>query len=492
MDNKTLRNIARYGVLYLFSNLNFSEDSDRGEPKSGQPVYEEPKPGQQIYEEPKPGQQVYEEPKPGQQIYEEPKPGQQIYEEPKSGQQIHEEPKPGEPVLEKPSSNKTKRFPTPYFNIPKDYVLITGKNEEHNKRTYRLDNGGYNLGKKLPDTPPEYLFKPDYYDNNNGAYYSDDKDFSYYTLKSGDSIASIAKNLKVPTNYLLKLNGITNPTKLRPGQKIKFKNLKRLNLYPEYTSRHAVGTMEHEGLKLDAYVDSNGRVTIGYGRAPTDGSLKLGTKITNEKALEYWDEDMGDVVNILRTSLTNGGLTLEQINALADIGYHKGPSYLRNKIIPLINKGKLNDADNAMWNDTMIKTPKKDNKNSQNANSIDREDQGNIYRRQFRRSLFRNALKQRKHVPVTKTNDVLNYNNFDIKQLKKYIGNRKKPNVNINGYSWGYLRPGDNPTVFENRYRLNRGEFMKPLTGFDPNKLSPGYYPYRTPTVKNNTQNNGN
>ncbi len=42
-----------------------------------------------------------------------------------------------------------------------------------------------------------------------------------YYVKAGDSLGSIAKRLKVSTKDIIKMNGITNPNKIRVGQKLK-------------------------------------------------------------------------------------------------------------------------------------------------------------------------------------------------------------------------------------------------------------------------------
>ncbi|MEI6563731.1 MAG: LysM peptidoglycan-binding domain-containing protein [bacterium] len=41
-----------------------------------------------------------------------------------------------------------------------------------------------------------------------------------YVVKAGDSVSSIAKHFKVPSKDILKLNKITNPNKIRVGQKL--------------------------------------------------------------------------------------------------------------------------------------------------------------------------------------------------------------------------------------------------------------------------------
>lgn len=42
-----------------------------------------------------------------------------------------------------------------------------------------------------------------------------------YTVKKGDTLASIARNLGVPLAELVKANKITDPNKLQPGQPLK-------------------------------------------------------------------------------------------------------------------------------------------------------------------------------------------------------------------------------------------------------------------------------
>ena len=54
--------------------------------------------------------------------------------------------------------------------------------------------------------------------------------------------------------------------------------------------------VRHEGLKLSAYLDSMGILTIGIGHncraIPVPGICKVGDKITREKALELFDIDI--------------------------------------------------------------------------------------------------------------------------------------------------------------------------------------------------------
>tara|TARA_Y100001973_G_C4942594_1_gene206388 strand:- start:26 stop:538 length:513 start_codon:yes stop_codon:yes gene_type:complete len=50
------------------------------------------------------------------------------------------------------------------------------------------------------------------------------KQFKEYTVKSGDSLSKIASDLKVNMKDLMKINNITNPDKIKVGQKIKWQN----------------------------------------------------------------------------------------------------------------------------------------------------------------------------------------------------------------------------------------------------------------------------
>lgn len=51
----------------------------------------------------------------------------------------------------------------------------------------------------------------------------DNGDVQYYTVKSGDTLGAIAKKYGTTYQKLAKLNGISNPNKIYPGQKIRVK-----------------------------------------------------------------------------------------------------------------------------------------------------------------------------------------------------------------------------------------------------------------------------
>jgi len=91
-----------------------------------------------------------------------------------------------------------------------------------------------------------------------------------------------------------------------------------------------------EGLRLSAYKDVVGVVTIGYG---TTSGVKMGDTITKERAEELLREDVkrfeGQVLRLVKVPLTQG-----QLDALVSFTYNLGAGNLGNStLLRLLNAG---------------------------------------------------------------------------------------------------------------------------------------------------------
>lgn len=95
-------------------------------------------------------------------------------------------------------------------------------------------------------------------------------------------------------------------------------------------------TQEFEGLRLEAYQDSVGVWTIGYGH--TKG-VKKGDKISKEQALIYLKEDMREAEEAV-TTLVKVALTQNQYDALVDFTFNLGYGNLsKSTLLKFLNTG---------------------------------------------------------------------------------------------------------------------------------------------------------
>ena len=96
-----------------------------------------------------------------------------------------------------------------------------------------------------------------------------------------------------------------------------------------------------EGLRLSAYKDVVGVVTIGYG---TTAGVKMGDTITKERAEELLREDVkrfeDQVLRLVKVPLTQG-----QLDALVSFTYNLGAANLGNStLLRLLNAGDYKGA----------------------------------------------------------------------------------------------------------------------------------------------------
>jgi N-acetylmuramoyl-L-alanine amidase len=113
---------------------------------------------------------------------------------------------------------------------------------------------------------------------------------------------------------------------------------------------------KHEGLRLDAYPDSAGIWTIGYGSVlyEDQSHVKAGDKITLEKAFSLLSKEVEEKSDAVRKVLKPGTLTQNQFDALVSFAYNVGTEALRTST--LLKRVNANPADPSirdaflMWN----------------------------------------------------------------------------------------------------------------------------------------------
>lgn len=96
-----------------------------------------------------------------------------------------------------------------------------------------------------------------------------------------------------------------------------------------------------EGLRLTAYRDSAGILTIGYG---STGGIKSGQTITREQAEEMLVDDLDEAADAVR-KLVTVPLTQGQFDALVSFTFNLGAGRLRDStLLRLLNQGKYGEA----------------------------------------------------------------------------------------------------------------------------------------------------
>lgn len=110
----------------------------------------------------------------------------------------------------------------------------------------------------------------------------------------------------------------------------------------------------YEGLRLKAYKDPVGILTIGYGHTSAAGTpeVKLGMVITREEAeamlrrdLVTYEKAVADAVKV--------DLTSNQNSACVSLCYNIGPgNFKKSSVLRFINQGRFDDAADAflLWN----------------------------------------------------------------------------------------------------------------------------------------------
>ena len=103
-----------------------------------------------------------------------------------------------------------------------------------------------------------------------------------------------------------------------------------------------------EGFRADAYLDTGGVWTIGYGtiRYPTGLAVKRGDKCTREQGERYLMNDCKWVNDAIKQNIKHP-LTQNQYDALASFIYNIGATAFKSStMLRLINDNKFNSAAN--------------------------------------------------------------------------------------------------------------------------------------------------
>jgi len=108
------------------------------------------------------------------------------------------------------------------------------------------------------------------------------------------------------------------------------------------TNQAGIELIKHfEGLRLEAYLDTGGVPTIGYGH--TRG-VKLGDRITEPEAEQYLVEDLSDAERAVERYVTSP-LNANQFSALVSFTYNLGAGQLsKSTLLRLLNDGDYQGA----------------------------------------------------------------------------------------------------------------------------------------------------
>lgn len=124
---------------------------------------------------------------------------------------------------------------------------------------------------------------------------------------------------------------------------------KAVNVYDTAYKIAYSDVKKHEGLRLDAYNDSLGILTVGYGHKVLPGdNLKLGSKITQKQADDFLAKDLQSAFKaaISQARELNKDNDAFLIAALTEVNYQLG-IYWRSKFATtwlFIKKGDINKA----------------------------------------------------------------------------------------------------------------------------------------------------
>lgn len=103
---------------------------------------------------------------------------------------------------------------------------------------------------------------------------------------------------------------------------------------------------QFEGLRLEAYLDSAGISTIGFGtiKYPDGSKVKIGDKITKAQAKEYKLHDLKEFESTVNASVTVP-LSQNQYDALVSISYNIGSNAFKNStLLKKLNSGDYKGA----------------------------------------------------------------------------------------------------------------------------------------------------
>ena len=119
------------------------------------------------------------------------------------------------------------------------------------------------------------------------------------------------------------------------------------NIHKHSLSNNGMRLLEQfEGLRLEAYLDSAGIATIGWGsiKYPNGNKVKLGDKITKAQAKEYKLHDLKEFESTVNTSV-NVQLSQNQYDALVSLSYNIGSGAFKNStLLKKLNSGDYKGA----------------------------------------------------------------------------------------------------------------------------------------------------
>lgn len=108
-------------------------------------------------------------------------------------------------------------------------------------------------------------------------------------------------------------------------------------------------TKRYEGLRLQAYQDSGGIWTVGYGHTGAD--VHAGREVTPLEAEALLRADLRTAIHCVNAAV-KAPLSQGQFDALVDFTFNAGRgSFLRSSLLQLMNKGDAEAADRqfALW-----------------------------------------------------------------------------------------------------------------------------------------------
>ncbi len=110
----------------------------------------------------------------------------------------------------------------------------------------------------------------------------------------------------------------------------------------DYSSTGLALTRSFEGLRLEAYQDSGGVWTIGYGH--TGPEVRAGQRITEAQAEALLREDLAAAVRCVRGAV-KPAIAQHQFDALVDFCFNAGRgSLLSSSLLRDVNRGALESA----------------------------------------------------------------------------------------------------------------------------------------------------
>ena len=119
------------------------------------------------------------------------------------------------------------------------------------------------------------------------------------------------------------------------------------NIHTHSLSNNGMSLLEQfEGLRLEAYLDSAGIATIGFGtiKYPNGSKVKLGDKTTKAQAKEYKLHDLKEFESTVNTSV-NVQLSQNQYDALVSLSYNIGSGAFKNStLLKKLNSGDYKGA----------------------------------------------------------------------------------------------------------------------------------------------------